>query len=79
MNRCHRKPKGRQHGSKNRAQGEPVAWASDRQLAARYSVSRSTIWNWVKEGKLPPPDKIGGASRWRVAVADAALVQEGAA
>ncbi|WP_373425006.1 helix-turn-helix transcriptional regulator [Variovorax boronicumulans] len=31
------------------------------------SMGRSTFWNKVKQRKLPPPVKIGGLTRWRVA------------
>jgi prophage regulatory protein len=30
-------------------------------------VSRTTFWNWVKDGKLPQPVKLGpGITAWRV-------------
>lgn len=45
----------------------PCEYASDTQLAARYDVSRATIWRWVREGRLPPPVKLTpGCSRWRL-------------
>lgn len=28
------------------------------ELAERAGVSRSTVWNWIEEGKLPPRRKI---------------------
>jgi excisionase family DNA binding protein len=35
------------------------------QLAAYLQVTRQTIWRWVKEGRLPPPQRIGArSSRW---------------
>ena len=37
---------------------------ADKTLAARYEVSRSTIWRWVREGRLPKPLKINGSTRW---------------
>ncbi len=38
----------------------------DTEVAIRYSVSRPTIWRWVKEGKFPKPIKLGaGSTRWR--------------
>lgn len=37
---------------------------SDKSLAARYDVSRATIWRWVREGNLPKPVKINGSTRW---------------
>lgn len=43
-----------------------TGWASDRELATHYSVSRATIWRWVNEGKLPKPVKLSaGVTRWR--------------
>ena len=45
----------------------PIEWASDIQLAQRYSVSRATIWRWVTEGNLPKPKKLGAnCTRWRL-------------
>lgn len=38
---------------------------SDKTLAARYQVSRATIWRWVQESRLPHPVKINGSTRWR--------------
>ena len=38
---------------------------SDKELAARYRVTRQTIWRWVREGVMPPPLRIGkAATRW---------------
>jgi prophage regulatory protein len=28
------------------------------QVARRYSVSRATIWRWIKSGNLPEPIKL---------------------
>lgn len=40
-------------------------YLSDRDLSRKYGVSRSTIWRWVKEGRLPEPVKISpGTTRW---------------
>lgn len=37
----------------------------DTYLANKYSVSRVTIWRWVKEGTYPPPVKLSpGCTRW---------------
>lgn len=33
-------------------------------LARRYNVDPKTIGNWVRDGHLPPPRKIGGSYRW---------------
>jgi len=48
-------------------------------------VSRTTFWNWVKDGKLPQPVKLGpGITAWRVEdireyIQSAAQCNEGAA
>lgn len=45
----------------------PTVYAKDTQIAARYSVSRPTIWRWVTEGKLPHPIRLSpGCTRWRL-------------
>lgn len=34
-------------------------------LSTRYAVHRTTIWRWVRAGRLPQPVNLGGASpRW---------------
>lgn len=42
---------------------------TDRQVAARYGVSRTSIWHWVKHNPgFPSPVKLSpGFNRWRVA------------
>ncbi len=38
-----------------------------RQVRERYGVSRTTVWRWVREGRLPEPVNVGPASiRWRL-------------
>ena len=37
---------------------------SVRTLAKRWGVSRSTVWRWSRDGRLPQPVKIGNCSRW---------------
>jgi len=40
-------------------------WLSDKDVAARYSIARVTVWSWVRKGILPPPKKLGpNTSRW---------------
>jgi prophage regulatory protein len=40
-------------------------YLTDRDLAARYGISRRTVWRWVTEGKLPQPEKLTDrCSRW---------------
>lgn len=52
-----------------------VLWRRD--LAARYSVCRETIWRWQQAGKLPAPDvRIGERQGWR---ADTIRAHESAA
>lgn len=42
---------------------------TDRQLAARWSVGRVTIWRWVKSNPaFPAPVSLSpGCTRWRLA------------
>ena len=35
-----------------------VGWSNDKQLARHYGVTRKTIWDWVREGRLPKPKKL---------------------
>lgn len=42
-----------------------IEYLTDRELAARYKVSRNTIWGWARTGNLPKPVKLGAAcTRW---------------
>ena len=37
----------------------------DTEMAAIYGISRSTVWRWCNEGRIPKPRKIGGnTTRW---------------
>lgn len=43
-------------------------WLRDIDVAARYSVSRMSVWRWVQQGRLPKPRKLSpGCTRWNVA------------
>lgn len=48
-------------------------YVSDKHLAARYGVTRPTIWRWVRENKgFPRPVSLSpGCTRWRVAEIEA--------
>lgn len=37
------------------------------EAAQMLSMGKSTFWRGVKDGVLPPPVKIAGLTRWRVA------------
>ena len=40
---------------------------TDTQVGNRYSVSRYTIWRWVRIGKFPKPKKLSsGSTRWHI-------------
>jgi len=42
----------------------------DKQFAALLSISRSYLWRLVKQGKIPPPIKLGQKTTvWKSAVA----------
>jgi predicted DNA-binding transcriptional regulator AlpA len=37
----------------------------DLEVAEPYSVSRATVWRWVRDSKLPPPVRLSeGCTRW---------------
>ena len=43
-----------------------VKYLSDKDLADRYGVHRTTVWRWVSNGALPHPVKLSpGCTRWR--------------
>jgi len=48
-------------------------WLSDKQVAARYSVTRITIWRWAREVEhFPKPRKISAnVTRWHVSELEA--------
>jgi len=50
---------------------------SDKDIAARYSIHRVTPWRWVRDGKLPAPMKINGATRWKLSDIEAWEVEQG--
>jgi|LNAP01.1.fsa_nt_gb predicted DNA-binding transcriptional regulator AlpA len=67
-----------------------MKFLSDRDLAARYSIGRTTVWRWLADGRLPAPVQLTpGTTRWRLIdieefeskrlAASTAAAQEGAA
>jgi len=53
---------------------------SDRDIAKRFGISRNTVWRWAREGRLPPPTKIGpNCSRWPESAVDELTRGEAAA
>lgn len=49
-------------------------YARDRQIAARYGVSRITIWRWANKGLIPKPRKAGPrCSLFDISATDAAV------
>jgi predicted DNA-binding transcriptional regulator AlpA len=49
------------------------AYWNVRDVAEHYGLGVSTVWRRVKDGTLPAPVKIGGATRWRRAEIEAAF------
>ena len=40
-------------------------YLSDKDLAARYNVDRTTPWRWVAKGQFPKPVRLSpGTTRW---------------
>lgn len=49
----------------------PVLYLSDKGVATRYSIGKSTVWYWVRKGQLPKPHKIGeNTTRWKISELD---------
>ncbi|TVQ59552.1 MAG: DNA-binding protein [Rhodobacteraceae bacterium] len=48
----------------NRGDEAPIL-VPDKHGAAMFNWSRATFWRRVKDGTLPRPIKIAGATRWR--------------
>ena len=45
--------------------GTNQKWISDRTIAERYEIARSTVWAWARQGKLPKPVKLSeNVTRW---------------
>lgn len=46
---------------------EQMQQINDVKLAEMLSISRATVWRWVKNGTLPQPRKLGrNTTRWDV-------------
>lgn len=42
-------------------------YIADTALAARYGVSRTTVWRWAQHGRIPQPVKLSpGCTRWKL-------------
>ena len=42
-------------------------YLSDKKVASRYEVGRSTVWRWLKTNPgFPSPIKLAGSTRWRL-------------
>lgn len=47
------------------------------QVMSHFQISESTLWNWVKKGKFPKPEKFSnGVSRFDVAAIRAWLTSQ---
>lgn len=49
----------------NKMRADQINFLTDVQVAEFFQVHRSSIWNWVKQGKFPAPLKIGSCRRWK--------------
>lgn len=37
----------------------------DKDIAKRYSIGKTTVWRWTREGRLPAPIRLSsGCTRW---------------
>ena len=59
--------KGEGAGAKILASLSPSVYLSDRDLAARYRITRASIWRWIDTRALPKPIQFSpGCTRWRL-------------
>ncbi len=60
---------------------ETTTYLTDKQVANRYGVARSTPWRWAEKSRFPKPVKLSlGCTRWRVSDVEAwEAEREGAA
>jgi predicted DNA-binding transcriptional regulator AlpA len=55
-------------------------WLDADHVARRLCVSKTTVWNWTREGRLPAPTYITPRNpRWDVFAVDAAIAGQPAA
>lgn len=45
---------------------EQKLWLREKEIIKMLSVSRFTLWNWVKKKTFPQPFKIGCCTFWKV-------------
>lgn len=57
---------------------EQTLYLTANQVAARYGVSRTTVYDLVGRGDLPAPQHFGRAARWRIADLEAVDQRRGA-
>lgn len=38
---------------------------SDKDLALRYSIHKTTVWRWARENGFPKPVKVLNSTRWK--------------
>ena len=43
-----------------------MKYLTDKAVAERYSIARSTVWHWESNGMMPKPVKLNGSTRWRL-------------
>jgi len=42
----------------------PKAKKRTRDICSQYGVTTMTVWRWVRDGRLPQPEKINGQNYW---------------
>lgn len=56
-----------------------MKFVTDKFLAERYAVGRTTIWRWAQEGRLPAAVRLSpGVTRWRLSDIEAFEAQHAA-
>ena len=61
----------RSRTAESRRAFERCKFIRDISVGERYDISRPTVWRWVRDGLLPPPESLGpNTKRWSVVTLD---------
>ena len=50
--------------------GQQQKYMKRSDVAKRYGVTRTTVYRWVKEGRIPEPVDIAGTPLWKISDLD---------
>jgi excisionase family DNA binding protein len=53
---------------------EKQIFFSARELAERFGIAQTTVWQWAREGRIPPAISLFGRNkRWNLSEVEAAM------